>query len=74
MQIVIRNLRQRLGPNRANTLFEAMEADPDRYVLDEPNVFADVSPDSTTDGKIQICNRSVGGAASPVRIEMGNFE
>jgi hypothetical protein len=52
MQVAIRNLRQRLGPNRPicvvhidqpsndfNTLFEVLDADPDRYVLDEPNVF-----------------------------------
>jgi hypothetical protein len=52
MQVAIRNLRQRLGPNRSicvfhidqpsndfNALFEVLDADPDRYVLDEPNVF-----------------------------------
>jgi hypothetical protein len=52
MRVAIRNLRQRLGPNRPicvfhidqpandfNTLFEVLDADPDRYVLDEPNVF-----------------------------------
>jgi hypothetical protein len=52
MQVAIRILRTRLGPNRAisvfhidqpsndfNTLFEVLDADPDRYVLDDPNVF-----------------------------------
>jgi hypothetical protein len=52
MQVVIRDLRQRAGPNRPicvfhidqpsndfNTLFEVLDADPERYVLDEPNVF-----------------------------------
>jgi hypothetical protein len=52
MQIAIRMLRRRLGPNRPisvihidqpsndfNTLFEVLAADPDRYVLDQPNVF-----------------------------------
>ncbi len=52
MQVAIGNLRRRLGPNRPisvfhidqpsndfNTLFEVLETDPDRYVLNEPNVF-----------------------------------
>jgi S-adenosylmethionine-dependent carboxyl methyltransferase len=52
VQVAIRGLRHRLGPNRAisvfhidqpsndfNTLFEILDADPDRYVVDEPNVF-----------------------------------
>jgi hypothetical protein len=52
MQVAINNLRPRLGPNRPicvfhidqpsndfNTLFEVLDADPDRYVLNEPNVF-----------------------------------
>jgi len=52
MQVAIGNLRQRLGPNRPicvfhidqpsndfNALFEVLDADPDRYVLDDPNVF-----------------------------------
>jgi hypothetical protein len=52
MQVAIKNLRQRLGPNRAisvfhvdqpsndfNTLFEVLDADPDRYVLGDANVF-----------------------------------
>lgn len=53
MQAAIRTLRTRLGPNRAifvfhtdlpandfNTLFQVLDTDPDRYVLDEPNVFS----------------------------------
>ncbi len=52
MQVAIRILRNRLGPNRPisvfhidqplndfNTLFEVLDADPDRYALDDPNVF-----------------------------------
>jgi len=52
IQVAIRGLRNRLGPNRAisvfhvdqpsndfNALFEVLEVDPDRYVLDDPNVF-----------------------------------
>ena len=52
MRVAIRILRHRLGPNRPisvfhidqpsndfNTLFEVLNADPDRYALDEPNVF-----------------------------------
>ena len=52
MQLAIRGLRRRVGPNRAifvfhidqpsndfTTLFEVLGADPDRYVVDEPNVF-----------------------------------
>jgi SAM dependent carboxyl methyltransferase len=51
MRIAIRNLR-RLGPNRPivffqidqpsndfNSLFEVLSSDPDRYILDEANVF-----------------------------------
>jgi hypothetical protein len=52
MQIAIRNLRPRLGPNRPifvfhidqpsndfNSLFEVVSCDPDRYALDGGNVF-----------------------------------
>src|SRR6516164_3435112 len=52
IQVAIRGLRHRLGPNRAisvfhvdqpsndfNALFEVLDVDPDRYVLNEPNVF-----------------------------------
>jgi hypothetical protein len=52
MQVAIRGLRHRIGPNRAISvfhvdqpsndfaaLFAVLHADPDRYVLDEPNVF-----------------------------------
>jgi len=52
MRIAIRNLRERLGPDRPiavfhidqpsndfNSLFEVLSSDPDRYALDEPNVF-----------------------------------
>jgi hypothetical protein len=52
MRIAIENVRPRIGPNRPisvfhidqpsndfNTLFELLDADPDRYALDEPNVF-----------------------------------
>ena len=52
MQLAIRGLRRRIGPNRAisvfhidqpsndfTTLFRVLDADPDRYVVDEPNVF-----------------------------------
>src|SRR3984957_14653940 len=52
MQIAIRNLRQRVDPDRPicvfhidqpsndfNSLFEVLDADQDRYVLGEPNVF-----------------------------------
>src|SRR5260370_10692658 len=50
--VAIRGLRNRIGPgcaisifhidqpsNDFATLFAVLEADPDRYVLDEPNVF-----------------------------------
>ncbi|MFZ0594076.1 MAG: hypothetical protein WAM39_26705 [Bryobacteraceae bacterium] len=52
IRVAIENLRTRLDPNRPifvfhidqpsndfNTLFEVLDADPDRYSLDEPNVF-----------------------------------
>lgn len=52
MQVAIKGLRSRLGPNRPilvyhvdqptndfKSLFEVLDADPNRYVLDEPNVF-----------------------------------
>jgi hypothetical protein len=52
MQVAIRGLRNRIGPSRAISifhidqpsndfaaLFAVLNADPDRYVLDEPNVF-----------------------------------
>jgi SAM dependent carboxyl methyltransferase len=52
MQVAIKLLRTLLGPRRAisvfhidqpsndfNTLFEVLDADPDRYALNEPNVF-----------------------------------
>ena len=52
MQFAIRGLRRRVGPNRAisvfhidqpsndfNSLFSVLNADPERYVLEEPNVF-----------------------------------
>jgi hypothetical protein len=52
MQVAIRGLRRRVGPNRAisvfhidqpsndfTTLFTVLDADPDRYVLDETCVF-----------------------------------
>src|SRR5690349_7654408 len=52
MQIAIRNLRQRISPNRPifvfhidqasddfNSLFEVLSSDPDRYALDDTNVF-----------------------------------
>jgi hypothetical protein len=52
MRIAIERVRGRVGPNRPisvfhidqpsndfNTLFEVLDADPDRYALDEPNVF-----------------------------------
>jgi hypothetical protein len=52
MQIAIRGLRKRIGPNRPisvyhidqpkndfKSLFEVLDADPDRYVAEEPNVF-----------------------------------
>jgi hypothetical protein len=52
IQIAIRTLRQRVGGSRPisvfhidqpsndfNTLFAVLDADPDRYVLDDPNVF-----------------------------------
>jgi hypothetical protein len=52
MQVAIRGLRHRIGANRAisvfhidqasndfNTLFGVLDADPDRYIADEPNVF-----------------------------------
>src|SRR5215831_15916133 len=52
MQLAIRGLRRRIGPNRAisvfhidqpsndfATLFAVLDGDPDRYVVGEPNVF-----------------------------------
>ena len=52
MRVAIRGLRKRVGPDRAISifhidqpsndfaaLFAVLDADPDRYVLDEPNVF-----------------------------------
>jgi S-adenosylmethionine-dependent carboxyl methyltransferase len=52
MRVAIRTLRDRVGPNRPvsvfhidqpsndfNTLFGVLDADPERYVLDDPNVF-----------------------------------
>src|SRR5579871_3299167 len=52
MQVAIRNLRHRLGPDRSicvfhidqpsndfNTLFGVLHGDPDRYVMDDQNVF-----------------------------------
>lgn len=52
LRIAIKTLRSRLGSDRPilayhidqpsndfNSLFEVLDADPDRYVLDEPNVF-----------------------------------
>jgi SAM dependent carboxyl methyltransferase len=52
MRVAIRKLRERLGPDRAisvfhidqpsndfNSLFEVLDTDPDSYVQDEPNVF-----------------------------------
>ena len=52
MDIAIKGLRRRIGANRPisvfhidqpsndfNALFEVLDADPDRYVLDDPNVF-----------------------------------
>lgn len=52
MQVAIRGLRNRIGPSRAisifhidqpsndfTALFAVLDADPDRYALDEPNVF-----------------------------------
>lgn len=52
MQVAIRGLRNRIGPGRAISIFHIdqpsndfaalfgiLDADPDRYVLDEPNVF-----------------------------------
>lgn len=52
IKVAIRILRKRQGPNRAisvfhvdqpsndfNTLFEVLRAEPDRYALNEPNVF-----------------------------------
>ena len=52
MQVAIRILRTRLGPDRPisvfhidqssndfNTLFQVLDADPDSYVLEDPNVF-----------------------------------
>ena len=52
MQLAIRGLRRRIGPNRAisvfhvdqpsndfGTLFAVLDGDPDRYVMGEPNVF-----------------------------------
>jgi hypothetical protein len=53
MQVVIRGLRQRIGPvrpisvfhidqpaNDFNTLFEILDGDADRYGRDDPNVFS----------------------------------
>ena len=52
MQVAIKGLRRRIGPNRPisvyhieqpsndfKSLFEVLDADPDRYARDEPNVF-----------------------------------
>ncbi len=52
MRVAIANLRRQLGPDRSifvfhidqpsndfNTLFEVLDTDPERYSLDEPNVF-----------------------------------
>jgi hypothetical protein len=52
MKAAIKGLRKRIGPDRAiavfhidqpsndfNSLFEVLHADPDRYVVDEPNVY-----------------------------------
>jgi hypothetical protein len=52
LRVAIKTLRPRLGPERPilayhidqpsndfNSLFHVLDADPDRYVLDEPNVF-----------------------------------
>jgi SAM dependent carboxyl methyltransferase len=52
MSVAIKTLRSRLGPDRPivayhvdqpsndfNSLFEVLDADPDRYAVDEPNVF-----------------------------------
>lgn len=52
MQVAIRGLRHRLGPDRPisvvhidqaandfNTLFQVLDADPDRYAGDDPNVY-----------------------------------
>jgi hypothetical protein len=52
LRVAIKTLRSRLGPDRPifayhidqpsndfNSLFEVLDADPDRYVLEEPNVF-----------------------------------
>jgi len=52
MRVAIKALRERVGPDRPivvfhidqpandfNTLFQVLDTDPDRYVLDEPNVF-----------------------------------
>jgi hypothetical protein len=52
VQLAVRGLRRRIGPNRAisvfhidqpsndfATLFAVLDADPDRYVVGEPNVF-----------------------------------
>jgi hypothetical protein len=52
VQLAVRGLRRRIGPNRAisvfhidqpsndfATLFSVLDADPDRYVVGEPNVF-----------------------------------
>lgn len=52
MQVAIKTVRNRLGPNRPisvfhidqpsndfNTLFEVLDADPDQYALNDPNVF-----------------------------------
>src|SRR5215469_3472722 len=52
MQVAIQGLRRRVGPNRAisvfhidqpsndfTALFAVLDADPNRYVVDEPNVF-----------------------------------
>ena len=55
IQVAIRGLRHRLGPNRAisvfhvdqpsndfNALFQVLDLDPDRYAVDDPNVFPGV--------------------------------
>ena len=52
MRVAVQDLRQRIGPHRAisvvhidqpsndfNSLFDVLDSDPDRYNLDEPNVF-----------------------------------
>jgi hypothetical protein len=52
MQVAIKGVRKRVGPNRPisvfhidqpsndfNSLFEVLDSDPNRYVLDDPNVY-----------------------------------